>query len=134
MLGNFWCTLLGKLNTHLCSNLKKKKPNINNALDRVLPLSGSTRSLHHELIPYIHLHWHQSQERWHEMCQPSNGSIPQCQLCCPEVAPERWYSRIATRQCCHYFLSHQQGKLHCLTGSHSPSVIPASSQFNLFCN
>ena len=50
----------------------------------------------------------------------------------PEVAPESSHSRMATRQCRGCFLSHCPGKLHCLAGSPSVSIVPASSQFNPF--
>ena len=42
----------------------------------------------HEAIPYIHLHQHQSCEYQHGAPQPSLGSMPQHQLCCPKVDPE----------------------------------------------
>lgn len=63
------------------------------------------------LYPYIQ---NESWEHQHQVPQPGFKFILQRPLCCPKVSLERLHCRIATRQCCSYFLSHHQGKLHSL--------------------
>lgn len=97
---------------------------------------SSTRSL--QRCHYIYLSQHQSCELQYQVIQLGVKFISQQQSCCPKVAPQHLHSWIATRQCCGYSLSHHQGKLHSLTGSHSALLywehFTAPSQFNPFCS
>ena len=80
----------------------------------------------HEPFSYILLPLHQTCEHWHGVHQPGLGSIPQCQICSPDVAPEDSSSTTVTGHYCS--ISYLICKLHSLAGSCSIAGIAAFSQ------
>lgn len=133
LLRIFCCSPWGGLDTHLCWNIEKKnKQCFGQSLNHNWFYRKSEKMLL-EAILYIHLHQHQSCEHQHGAPQPSLGSIPQHQLCCPKVDSEPgvpgWLKEKAVA------VSYHQGKLYSLTMDCSASGIPSCFQpVNPFCS
>lgn len=111
MLGNFYSSPWGELNTHWCLNIIL----INHTLVRVLAQYAVLCRIWKDMsqaIPCILLHQHQSWEQLHAASLP--WVHPPTQLCCPNVASELgplsapvpgW----STRECWGCFLSSPRG-------------------------
>lgn len=130
LLGNFYCTPWGELNTRSCLNIKRW----NEQCIRQSPttISRSTGRLpRYVAAQFLHLHLHQFCKHQYQAPQPSFWFMLQHQFCSTKVAPEPVHSRIAAWQWWSLsYLIIRENLL--LTRSLSVSGLPAPSQFNPF--
>lgn len=127
VLGNFYCTPSGELNTHLCLYVVR----LNEQCIGQSPtsISSSARSVQRCVMSWVLICTCTSSDPVSINIRHLRlvlGSFPQHQFCLPEVALEHSVTSIS------YLFSKCHS--HSLTGSPSVSGISASSQLNLFCS